>query len=108
MEGDDDATLRRAVGHLPGSALPWDAGNTVMAGHRDTFFRPLKDLRDGDTIRLVTTHGTFEYQVQSTEIVAPDDVAVLAPTATRSLTLITCYPFVYVGHAPQRFVIHAR
>jgi sortase A len=107
MEGDDDPTLARAVGHVPGTALPWDPGNTVLAGHRDTFFRPLRNLRDGDEIRVTTTRGTFDYRVISTEIVEPDDVSVLAPTASRSLTLVTCYPFVYVGQAPQRFIIHA-
>lgn len=107
MEGDDDPTLARAVGHVPGTALPWDPGNTVLAGHRDTFFRPLRNLRDGDEIRVTTTRGTFDYRVITTEIVEPDDVSVLAPTASRSLTLVTCYPFVYVGQAPQRFIIHA-
>jgi len=108
MDGDDDATLARAVGHLPGTALPWESGNVVMAGHRDTFFRPLKDLREGDEIRMTTAHGTFDYRVVSMEIVEPDDVSVLAPTSVRSLTLVTCYPFVYVGRAPQRFIVHAR
>ena len=108
MDGDDDATLARAVGHLPGTALPWEAGNVVMAGHRDTFFRPLKDLREGDEIRVTTSHGTFDYRVIRMEIVEPDDVSVLAPTPVRSLTLVTCYPFVYVGSAPQRFIVHAR
>jgi sortase A len=107
-EGDDDATLARAVGHVRGTALPWEAGNAVMAGHRDTFFRPLKNLREGDVILMTTVGGTFEYRVISTEIVEPDDVSVLAPTPTRSLTLVTCYPFAYVGRAPQRFIIHAR
>jgi sortase A len=108
MEGDDDATLSRAAGHVPGTAFPWGVGNTVIAGHRDTFFRPLKDLRDGDEIRMTTTRGTFDYRVIRTEIVEPDDVSVLEPAAVRSLTLVTCYPFVYVGRAPQRFIIHAR
>jgi sortase A len=108
MEGDDDRTLARAVGHLPGTALPWQSGNTVMAGHRDTFFRPLRDLRAGDEIRVTTTRGLFDYHVLSTEIVAPDDVSALAPTPDRSLTLVTCYPFVYVGRAPQRFIVRAR
>lgn len=108
MEGDDDGTLARAVGHVPGTALPWQPGNVVMAGHRDTVFRPLRDLRDGDDIQLITTRGTFVYQVIGTEIVDPDDVSVLAPTPGRSLTLITCYPFTYVGRAPRRFIIHAR
>jgi len=108
MEGDDDATLARAVGHVSGTALPWESGNAVMAGHRDTFFRPLKDLRSGDAIRMTTTRGTFDYHVVRTEIVKPDDVSSLAPTSVRTLTLVTCYPFTYVGPAPERFVIHAR
>lgn len=108
MEGDDDATLARAVGHVTGTALPWEQGNAVLAGHRDTFFRPLKDLRDGDEIRMTTTRGTFDYRVIRTEIVEPDDLSVLAPTPGRALTLVTCYPFVYVGRAPQRFVIYAQ
>ena len=108
MEGDDDATLARAVGHLPDTALPWDPGNTVIAGHRDTFFRPLKNVREGDEMRMTTARGTFDYRVMSTKIVEPDDLSVLAPTAIRSLTLVTCYPFNYVGSAPQRFIIHAR
>lgn len=107
-EGDDDTTLARGVGHLPGTALPWESGNVVMAGHRDTFFRPLKNLRDGDAIRLTTPRGTFNYRVVGMEIVEPDDLSVLAPTPIRSLTLITCYPFVYVGRAPERFIVHAR
>lgn len=108
MEGDDDATLARAVGHVPGTALPWEQGNAVIAGHRDTFFRPLKNLREGDQIRMTTTRGTFDYRVIRTEVVEPDNLSVLAPTPERTLTLLTCYPFVYVGRAPQRFVIHAR
>ena len=108
MDGDDDATLARAVGHLPGTAFPWEPGNVVMAGHRDTFFRPLRNLRQGDEIRLTTPHGQFAYRVIGMDIVEPDDVSVLAPTPLPSLTLITCYPFVYVGSAPQRFIVHAR
>jgi sortase A len=108
MDGDDDATLARAVGHVRGTPLPWESGNVVLAGHRDTFFRPLRNIRDGDEIRMTTARGTFDYRVTRTEIVEPDNVSVLAPTPTRSLTLVTCYPFVYVGHAPQRFIIHAQ
>jgi sortase A len=108
MEGDDNRTLARAVGHLPDTALPWELGNAVLAGHRDTFFRPLKNVREGDEIRMTTTRGTFDYRVFRTEIVEPDDLSVLAPTPVRSLTLVTCYPFTYVGSAPQRFIIHAR
>ena len=108
MEGDDDATLARAVGHLPDTALPWEQGNAVIAGHRDTFFRPLRNVREGDEMRMTTARGTFDYRVMSTRIVEPNDLSVLAPTAIRSLTLVTCYPFNYVGSAPQRFIIHAR
>jgi len=108
VNGDDDDTLSRAVGHLRGTPFPWEVGNTAMAGHRDSFFRPLKDVREGDAIRMTTVLGTFTYRVTGTEIVGPDDVSVLAPTPYRALTLVTCYPFVYVGRAPKRFIIHAR
>jgi sortase A len=108
IEGDDEATLARAAGHLPDTALPWERGNAVIAGHRDTFFRPLKNIREGDEIRMTTARGTFVYRVVRTEIVDPDDLSVLAPTPFRSVTLVTCYPFYYVGSAPQRFIIHAR
>jgi sortase A len=108
MEGDDDTTLARAVGHLPDTALPWERGNAVIAGHRDTFFRPLRHVREGDEIRLTTARGTFDYRVIRTEIVEPNNLSALAPTPIRSLTLVTCYPFYYVGSAPQRFIIHAR
>ena len=108
MEGDDDDTLARAVGHIQGTPLPWEPGNSVMAGHRDTFFRPLRNIREGDEILMATARGTFDYRVTRTEIVEPDDLSALAPSPTRSLTLVTCYPFVYVGSAPQRFIIHAQ
>ena len=108
MEGDDDTTLARAAGHLPDTALPWERGNAVIAGHRDTFFRPLRHVREGDEIRMTTARGTFDYRVIRTEIVEPTNLSVLAPTASRSLTLVTCYPFSYIGSAPQRFIIHAR
>lgn len=107
-EGDEDAILDVAVGHLPDTPLPWQPGNTAMAGHRDGHFRPLKDIAVGDTIRLRTKFGTFTYSVSRTLIVTPDDLTVLAPTPDRSLTLITCYPFSYIGRAPKRFVIQAR
>lgn len=107
MEGNDDQTLARAVGHVRGTSLPWESGNAVLAGHRDTFFRPLKDLREGDEIQMTTARGKFEYRVTRTQIVEPDEVSVLAPTPSRTLTLVTCYPFVYVGRAPQRFIVQA-
>ena len=102
MEGDDDATLARAVGHLRETALPWEPGNAVIAGHRDTFFRPLKNVREGDEIRMTTTRGTYDYRVIRTDIVEPVDLWVLAPIEIRSLTLVTCYSFFYIGSAPQR------
>ena len=108
INGDDDDTLRVAVGHLPETPMPWDGGNSALAAHRDTFFRPLRDIRDEDEIRLTTARGAFDYRVTGTEIVEPDDVSVLAPTSAKSLTLVTCYPFVYVGAAPRRFIIHAK
>ena len=108
MKGEDEATLARAVGHLQGTAFPWEPGNVGLAGHRDTFFRPLRHIREGDAIRMTTARGTFDYRVASTEIVDPSNVSVLAPTPHRSLTLVTCYPFFYVGPAPKRFIVHAR
>jgi len=107
-EGDDDSTLGKAVGHLPDTPLPWQSsGNVAFAAHRDGLFRPLKDIRIGDDIRVVTTRGEFAYRVTRTQIVGPNDVWVLAPTPNPTLTLITCYPFSFVGHAPQRFVVQA-
>ena len=107
IDGDDDASLARAVGRVRGTAFPWESGNAVMAGHRDTFFRPLRNLRVGDAIRMTTARGTFDYRVTRTQIVDPEDVSVLEPTTFRALTLVTCYPFVYVGRAPKRFIVHA-
>ena len=105
--GDDDATLEVAIGHLPDTALPWHEGNSALAGHRDTFFRPLQDIRVGDELRVSTLHGDFRYQVRETMVVGPNDVWVLDPTDRPTLTLITCYPFSYVGKAPRRFIVKA-
>jgi sortase A len=106
-EGADDGTLSRAVGHIPGTALPGAIGNVGLAGHRDTFFRPLRNVRANDVIELETTAGTYRYLVNSTRIVTPRDVSVLAASGGESLTLVTCYPFYYVGSAPKRFIVHA-
>ena len=106
-EGDDDATLKVAIGHLPDTVLPWHEGNSALAGHRDTFFRPLQDIRVGDELRVSTLHGDFRYQVRETMVVGPNDVWVLDPTDRPTLTLITCYPFRYVGKAPHRFIVRA-
>jgi sortase A len=107
IEGDDDRTLKRAVGHLPDTPMPWEAGNAAMAGHRDGLFRPLKNVKVGDEIRFRTTGDEFVYRVTGTSIVMPDDLSVLAPQSGATLTLITCYPFSYVGSAPKRFIVHA-
>jgi LPXTG-site transpeptidase (sortase) family protein len=107
IEGDDDTTLKRAVGHLPDTPLPWENGNSALAGHRDGLFRPLKDIKVGDEIRFRTSRQELRYRVTDTAIVRPDDVSVLKRRAKPALTLITCYPFYYVGNAPKRFVIHA-
>ena len=108
VEGVDKTTLRRAVGHIPGTALPGQPGNVGLAGHRDSFFRPLKDVRLKDEIQLSTLRGNFTYEVVSQTVVAPTDVGVLAPTRENVLTMVTCYPFYYVGPAPKRFVVTAR
>jgi sortase A len=108
IEGDSAAILRRAVGHLADTARPGESGNVVLAGHRDTFFRPLKWVRVGDLIMLSTRNGDFEYRVESTAVVPPTDVQVLEPTGGRTLTLITCFPFSYLGSAPDRFIVRAR
>ena len=108
IEGDDDRTLKRAVGHLPDTPMPWDEGNSAFAGHRDGLFRPLKDVKVGDEIRFRTTRDELRYRVTKTSIVLPDDLSVLEPQSDpATLTLITCYPFYYVGAAPKRFVVHA-
>jgi sortase A len=107
MEGDDEGTLNVAVGHLPDTPLPWHEGNAALAGHRDTFCRPIRHVRTGDEIRLVTPRGTFRYRATRQVVVEPDELWVLDPSPTAALTLITCYPFDFVGPAPRRFVVHA-
>ena len=108
VQGESETILRRAVGHLARTALPGVEGNVVLAGHRDTFFRPLKDIRDGDRITVATRERDFEYVVESTSVVKATAVAVIRPTGGRTLTLITCFPFYYVGSAPNRFIVFAR
>ena len=105
--GSDARTLRLAVGHIPGTAFPGDIGNIGLAGHRDTFFRRLRDIRADDEIRIVTADGTFAFRVSDTSVVAPQDTWVLDATKAATLTLVTCYPFTYVGSAPQRFIVRA-
>src|SRR5580658_4639965 len=108
VQGDSHTLLRRAVGHIPETALPGTTGNVVLAGHRDTFFRPLRNIRLDDTITLRTPDGAFQYLVESTEVVPASAVEVLNATTGRTLTLITCYPFDYIGPAPNRYVVRAR
>jgi sortase A len=100
-------TLRLAVGHIPGTALPGESGNIGLAAHRDTFFRRLGSIRPGDEVRVVTPDGTFTYYVEGTKVVEPTDVWVLDETEQPVLTLVTCYPFSYIGSAPQRFIVRA-
>ncbi|MEJ2384935.1 MAG: class D sortase [Xanthomonadales bacterium] len=106
-DGTGEETLHRGVGRVRGTARIDAVGNLGIAGHRDSFFRPLKDIQEGDRIELRTAAGTVTYSVSSITIVEPEDVSVLAPTPERTLTLVTCYPFYYVGHAPKRFIVTA-
>ena len=106
-EGADAVTLSKAVGHVPDTALPGEPGNAAFAGHRDTFFRPLKGIRKGDEIVVTTAAGQYVYAVDETRVVKPSDVWVLEPTGTATLTLVTCYPFNYIGAAPDRFIVRA-
>lgn len=108
FEGADARILKIGGGHIPETALPPVNGNIGIAAHRDTFFRPLRGIHLNDEITLRTPAGTSQYRVTQTEIVPPSDVHVLAPAPGRDLTLVTCYPFHYVGNAPQRFIVHAR
>ena len=107
LHGSDPHTLRRGPGHLENTALPGESGNVVIAGHRDSFFRPLRNIQVGDDIFLDTLQGRFRYQVTSLRVVSPRDVSVLEPTDEATLTLITCYPFWVLGSAPDRFVVRA-
>lgn len=105
--GTDEIILNRGAGRIPGTAQVNAVGNLGIAGHRDGFFRGLKDIQIGDVLKLDTIHGEMTYRVGSTVIVDPSDVSVLAPTSERTITLVTCYPFYFVGHAPKRFIVQA-
>jgi sortase A len=107
IEGTSGRTLRRAVGHISGTALPGQPGNVGISGHRDTFFRPLRNIQRNDIITLTTLSGEFRYRVVSTRVVGPSKVAVLDPSGNEMLTLVTCYPFYFVGSAPNRFIVRA-
>ena len=107
LEGVAQRTLALAVGHITGTALPGRTGNVGLAGHRDTFFRSLHGVRSGDTIVLTTIEGSYEYRIKSCEVVGPGETRVLEDSAEPMLTLVTCYPFHYIGPAPSRFIVHA-
>jgi len=107
-EGVDDGTLRRAVGHIPETPLPGHPGNVGLAGHRDTFFRQLRNVHKNDRIEIRTLNGEYDYLVDSLKVVKPSDLQVLASTGENVLTLVTCYPFNYIGHAPRRYIVRAR
>ena len=108
LEGTAPQTLKLGVGHIEGTAFPGASGNIGIAGHRDTYFRALQGIRDKDEIQIQTANGLSRYEVDSLQIVAPSDVGVLAPTAESSITLVTCYPFHFIGSAPERFIVRAR
>jgi len=107
VEGTSNKSLRRAVGHIAGTALPGQPGNVGIAGHRDTFFRPLRNIQRDDIITLTTSNGKYRYRVVSTNVVRPDNVGVLDSDQDEVLTLVTCYPFYFVGPAPDRFIVRA-
>ncbi|HEU5179766.1 MAG TPA: class D sortase [Candidatus Polarisedimenticolia bacterium] len=107
-EGTSTRVLRRAVGHLSETSLPGEPGNVALAGHRDSFFRRLSGVREGDRVRITTPDGVHEYSVESHRVVGPKDMGVLKSSSTPTLTLITCFPFNYIGAAPERFVVRAR
>jgi LPXTG-site transpeptidase (sortase) family protein len=107
VEGDGDKELELAAGHIPGTAYPGEFGNTAIAGHRDTVFRALRFIRKNDSLTVTTQRGQFTYRVTSTQIVQPENVHVLDPTESETLTLVTCYPFYFVGPAPRRFIVRA-
>jgi len=107
VEGAEEGELSLGPGHIRGTSLPDGGGNVGVAGHRDTFFRPLRLIRKDDTIQVTTHEGEYEYKVVSTEIVGPADIQVLYPTGRETLTLVTCYPFEFVGPAPKRFIVRA-
>jgi sortase A len=107
VEGTDEPELSRAAGHIVGTALPGQSGNVGIAAHRDTLFRPLRKIQRDDVIKVTTLGGEYRYRVVSTKVVPPEDIAVLNSDGTEILTLVTCYPFYFVGSAPKRFIVRA-
>jgi sortase A len=108
LQGIEEPTLIAGAGHVPGTSLPGSEGNVVIAAHRDTFFRKLEKILPGDRIQVATFRGSYEYIVDSVETVDPADTKVMESRDYRELTLITCFPFYFVGAAPRRFIVHAR
>jgi sortase A len=107
LQGTSPRMLRLGAGHIGGTPLPGEAGNSGIAGHRDTFFRELKDIRGHDEIQFQTSTGLFHYEVDWVKVVGPNDISVLEPSSQAALTLVTCYPFYFLGAAPKRFVVRA-
>jgi sortase A len=105
LEGADASTLKVAPGHIPGTAFPGKGGNVAIAGHRDTFFRKLEKIRNGDTVELTTLKGIYEYKVDAIEVVDPLRTDVLESSGISTVTLVTCYPFQWIGPAPKRFIV---
>jgi sortase A len=108
FQGAEESALIAGAGHVSGTPSPGGDGNVVIAGHRDTYFRSLSGILPDDRIRIATTHGTYEYVAESSETVDPAQTQVMESRSRDELTLITCYPFYFVGHAPKRFIVHAR
>jgi sortase A len=106
-EGTDGKSLRRGVGHVTGTALPGEPGNVAIAGHRDTFFRALRNVRQDDEVTLTTLDGSYRYQVDWVKVVGDEANEVLSDSDDSILTLVTCYPFYFVGPAPRRFIVRA-
>lgn len=104
-EGDGEETLKMGIGHYQGSLLPGEGGNFVISGHRDTDFTPLQDIKLGDEVIIETSYGKYHYKVSSIDIVKPEDVSLVAPTKYEKLTMYTCYPFTFIGSAPERYVV---
>jgi sortase A len=107
LEGSDDKTLSRGSGHIEDTPFPGEPGNVGIAGHRDTIFRALRNIHVGDTLEYRSADRLYRYRISKTMIVGPDDVYVLDPTPQPALTLVTCYPFEFIGHAPRRFIVRA-
>jgi LPXTG-site transpeptidase (sortase) family protein len=107
FQGIEESALVAGAGHVPGTPPPGGDGNVVIAAHRDTYFRKLSGILAGDRIRVVTLRRTYEYVVESSETVDPEDTQVMESRDRNELTLITCYPFYFVGSAPKRFIVHA-